>query len=97
MAADDHGPHRQRQLPADPGIYGGDDGVQRTTISHMAANLKRAGVISYSRGQLIILDREALIEHACECYHRSCSSSPICGRRSSETAGTSPFRRVEGP
>jgi len=23
-------------------------GVQRTTISHMAANLKRAGVISYS-------------------------------------------------
>jgi CRP-like cAMP-binding protein len=43
-------------------------GVQRSTVSTMAANLKRAGVIDYSRGQLTILDRRALLQHACECY-----------------------------
>ncbi|WP_372784383.1 Crp/Fnr family transcriptional regulator [Phenylobacterium sp.] len=43
-------------------------GVQRTTVSLMAAALKKANVISYSRGQLTILNRPALIERACECY-----------------------------
>lgn len=43
-------------------------GVQRTTISAMAATLKKAGVIDYSRGFITIKDRDALIRHACECY-----------------------------
>jgi len=43
-------------------------GVQRTTVSLMAAALKRAKIIAYSRGQLTILDRPGLIERACECY-----------------------------
>ena len=43
-------------------------GVQRTTVSLLAASLKGAGIISYSRGHLTILDREALINRACECY-----------------------------
>ncbi|CAN7596978.1 Crp/Fnr family transcriptional regulator [Phenylobacterium sp. LjRoot219] len=43
-------------------------GVQRSTVSTMAATLKRAGVIDYSRGRLTILDRPALLRHACECY-----------------------------
>jgi CRP-like cAMP-binding protein len=43
-------------------------GVQRSTVSTMAASLKRGGVIDYSRGQLEVLDREALLRHACECY-----------------------------
>ncbi|HEX4711915.1 Crp/Fnr family transcriptional regulator [Phenylobacterium sp.] len=43
-------------------------GVQRTTVSLMAAALKKAKIIAYSRGQLTILDRPGLIERACECY-----------------------------
>jgi CRP-like cAMP-binding protein len=43
-------------------------GVQRTTISAMAAALKKAGVIDYSRGQVVILDQQALKARACECY-----------------------------
>ena len=43
-------------------------GVQRTTVSQMAAALKKAGVIDYSRGHVTVLDRPALIDHACECY-----------------------------
>jgi CRP-like cAMP-binding protein len=43
-------------------------GVQRTTVSLMAAALKKAKIIDYSRGQLTILDREGLIGQACECY-----------------------------
>jgi CRP-like cAMP-binding protein len=43
-------------------------GVQRTTVSLMAAALKKANIIDYSRGQLTILDRPGLIAEACECY-----------------------------
>jgi len=43
-------------------------GVQRSTVSNMAGALKKAGVIDYSRGNLRIVDRKALLRHACECY-----------------------------
>ncbi len=43
-------------------------GVQRSTVSVMAGNLKKAGVINYVRGQVVIKDRASLIKHACECY-----------------------------
>jgi CRP-like cAMP-binding protein len=43
-------------------------GVQRSTVSLMAATLKRAGLIDYSRGTIKIVDRAALMSHACECY-----------------------------
>jgi CRP-like cAMP-binding protein len=43
-------------------------GVQRSTVSLMAAALKKAGVIDYARGKVTILDRPRLIDHACECY-----------------------------
>ena len=43
-------------------------GVQRTTVSLMAAALKKDKVIDYSRGQLTILARAALISRSCECY-----------------------------
>ncbi len=43
-------------------------GVQRSTVSVMAGALKKAGVIDYVRGQVVIRDRAALIRHACECY-----------------------------
>ena len=43
-------------------------GVQRSTVSTMAASLKRSGVIDYSRGRVTIASRKALLRHACECY-----------------------------
>jgi CRP-like cAMP-binding protein len=43
-------------------------GVQRSTVSTMAGTLKKAGVIDYSRGNVTILDRDALIRFSCECY-----------------------------
>ncbi len=44
-------------------------GVQRNAISIVAHALQRAGVLSYSRGQIEITDVEALRKTACECYH----------------------------
>jgi CRP-like cAMP-binding protein len=44
-------------------------GVQRNAISIVAHALQEAGVISYSRGQIEILDRDALQATACECHH----------------------------
>jgi CRP-like cAMP-binding protein len=43
-------------------------GVQRTTITAVASGLQDRGVISYTRGKIRILDREALERCACECY-----------------------------
>lgn len=43
-------------------------GVQRTTISGVANRLKQKGLISYSRGQMTILDPAGLETEACECY-----------------------------
>jgi CRP-like cAMP-binding protein len=44
-------------------------GVQRNAISIVAHALQEAGVISYSRGQIEILDMMALQTTACECHH----------------------------
>jgi CRP-like cAMP-binding protein len=43
-------------------------GVQRNAISIVAHALQEAGVISYSRGQIEILDMAALQATACECH-----------------------------
>ncbi|HEY0052349.1 MAG TPA: Crp/Fnr family transcriptional regulator [Caulobacteraceae bacterium] len=43
-------------------------GVQRTTISATALQLREKGLIRYSRGQVRILDRKGLEAEACECY-----------------------------
>jgi CRP-like cAMP-binding protein len=43
-------------------------GTQRTTVNAAAADLKKRGVIRYSRGNVTILDRAALEQQACECY-----------------------------
>jgi CRP-like cAMP-binding protein len=43
-------------------------GVQRTTVSGVARLLQERGLISYSRGRLVVLDRARLEQHACECY-----------------------------
>lgn len=43
-------------------------GVQRTTISAVANQLRGAGLIRFSRGNVEILDRPGLEAAACECY-----------------------------
>ncbi len=43
-------------------------GVTRPGVTIAAGALQRAGLIQYSRGRLIILDRDGLEAVACECY-----------------------------
>jgi CRP-like cAMP-binding protein len=43
-------------------------GARRAAITRAAVALRRAGVISYSRGRLIVLDRPALEACSCECF-----------------------------
>jgi len=43
-------------------------GVHRPTVSTTANMLLQAGLISYSRGNLKILDRAGLLAGSCECY-----------------------------
>lgn len=43
-------------------------GVRREGITEAAGNLQRAGLISYRRGHITVVDRAGLELHACECY-----------------------------
>jgi CRP-like cAMP-binding protein len=43
-------------------------GVQRPTITNIARELERAGLIARGRRQITILDRQGLLAEACECY-----------------------------
>ena len=43
-------------------------GVRREGITETAGNLQRAGMISYRRGHITVLNRAGLETHTCECY-----------------------------
>ncbi|MDD5365434.1 MAG: Crp/Fnr family transcriptional regulator [Gallionellaceae bacterium] len=43
-------------------------GVRREGITEAAGNLQRAGIISYRRGHIAVLDRSGLEARVCECY-----------------------------
>lgn len=43
-------------------------GVPRTAVTVAAGALQRAGIIRYSRGKILIVDRARLEANSCECY-----------------------------
>jgi CRP-like cAMP-binding protein len=57
-----------RTLPLTQDYMAVMTGVQRTTISAVATQLRDAGLIRYSRGNLEVVDRAGLEAQACECY-----------------------------
>jgi Mn-dependent DtxR family transcriptional regulator len=43
-------------------------GASRPTVTVVAGRLQKAGLITYHRGHLTIVDREKLEAASCECY-----------------------------
>ena len=43
-------------------------GVRREGVTEAALKLQRAGLISYARGHISVLDRHGLEKRTCECY-----------------------------
>jgi CRP-like cAMP-binding protein len=43
-------------------------GERRPTVSRVASDFQARGLVSYSRGHMVILDRARLEEEACPCY-----------------------------
>ena len=43
-------------------------GVRREGVTEAAGKLQQLGLINYSRGRIVVLDRPALEKHTCECY-----------------------------
>ena len=42
--------------------------AQRPTVTVVAGTLQKAGLITYHRGRVTIVDREHLEDASCECY-----------------------------
>lgn len=65
-----HGLDRQRdgELAMTQEQLAGLLGVRRESISMEAQKLQKAGVVRYSRGHILVLDRTALERRACQCY-----------------------------
>jgi CRP-like cAMP-binding protein len=66
QSADRIGSH---QLPLTQEYLAQMLGVRRTTITLLAQTMQEKGLIRYSRGRIVIVDREGLEACACECYH----------------------------
>ena len=43
-------------------------GVRREGVTEAAGRLQKLGMITYSRGQITVLDRAEIERHCCECY-----------------------------
>jgi len=56
------------ELPLTQEFLGQMMGVRRTSVSLVANTLQQAGLISYRRGKIKILNVDAIRESACECY-----------------------------
>jgi CRP-like cAMP-binding protein len=56
------------ELKVTQGLIGSLLGVRREGVTAAAGKLQKAGVISYVRGRITVLDRPQLEQLACECY-----------------------------
>jgi CRP-like cAMP-binding protein len=52
-------------------------GVRRTSVTEVASKVQAAGAITYSRGVIRILDRDALLRMSCECYETLLDQSAV--------------------
>ena len=52
-------------------------GVRRTSVTEVASKVQATGAITYSRGVIRILDRDALLRMSCECYETLVDQSAI--------------------
>jgi len=68
-------------------------GVARPTVSVIAGTLQRAGLITYRRGHVTIVDREKLEAASCECYRTTTNLLETVGAR--VNGGTE--RQQKGP
>jgi Mn-dependent DtxR family transcriptional regulator len=62
-------------------------GVRRATVTVAAGMLQEAGLLTYSRGHVTVLDRSRLEEASCDCYRiveDSCSRAMTPGGPSDE-------------
>jgi CRP-like cAMP-binding protein len=57
------------ELPVTQNLLADMLGVQRPTVTNAAQELEHAGLIERGRRQVTILDRQALSQASCECYH----------------------------
>jgi CRP-like cAMP-binding protein len=60
--------HGGKELPLTQEYLAEMLGVRRTSVTVVAGTLQEAGMISYTRGHIQLLDIAALQEAACECY-----------------------------
>jgi CRP-like cAMP-binding protein len=63
-----HNRVRQDELPMRQEFMAMMLGVQRPTVSTTANILQKAGLITYIRGRMTVLDPEGPVAGACECY-----------------------------
>ncbi len=59
-------------------------GVRREGVTGGALKLQKAGLISYGRGRLTVLDRRGLEARSCECYAIPCGADAIGPRAGSK-------------
>ena len=56
------------ELPITQGLIADMPGVRREGVTEAAGKLQKAGLIHFSRGRIVVLDRPALEAQVCECY-----------------------------
>ena len=59
---------RANELTMTQGLIANMLGVRREGVTEAAVKLQHAGLISYARGHIAVLDRPGLERRACECY-----------------------------